>query len=493
MSIPRDLTFTGAVELAKLYRARKVSPLEVMQAILARIDAVNPQVNAVVTLVRESALREARRATGALRRGATLPPLFGVPVGIKDVTPTRGIRTTYGSKLFEDHVPDEDALVVERLRAAGAIVIGKTNTPEFAFGPNTVNTVFGPTRNPWDLGRTAGGSSGGSAAALATGMCPLAEGTDLGGSLRGPAAFCGVVGFRTTPGLIPRYPSVLAWDTYSVEGPMARTIADTALMLSVMAGPDDRAPISYDVDAGRFLRAVKAPSVKGWRIAWTPDLGGLVLVDHQVRAVFERAAGVFRSAGARMEAACPDMSDVPEIVRLTRGFLMVARHADKLPEHRAVLQEGLVENTEQGLGLSSRDVARGELLRTQQYHRAREFLAERDVWITPTMAVPAFPVEHPHVMEIDGQPVGKAMQRSYLTYAYSVLGLPAISIPCGFTSSGLPVGLQIVGKRRGEAAVLRAAAAFEAVEPWADHLPPVLQALRVMATPPSEAPCPSRS
>jgi amidase len=481
MSVTRDLTFTPAVELSKLYRARKVSPLEVMQAILARIDAVNPHVNAVVTLARESALREARRATAALRRGATLPPLFGVPVGIKDLAQTRGLRTTFGSKLFEDHVPDEDALVVERLRAAGAIVIGKTNTPEFGFGPNTFNAVFGPTRNPWDLSKTSGGSSGGSAAALATGMCPLAEGSDLGGSLRGPAAFCGVVGFRTTPGLVPRYPSTLAWDSYSVEGPMARTVADTALMLSVMAGADDRAPISYEVDGRDFLKAVKAPSVKGWRIAWTPDLGGLVLIDHEVRAVFERAVGVFRSIGARTEAACPDVSDVPEIVRLSRGFLMVARHADKLPEHRAVLQEGLVENTEQGLALTSREVAHGELLRTRQWHRVREFLAGRDLWITPTMAVPAFPVEHPHVIEINGQPVGKAMQRSHLTYAFSVLGLPAISIPCGFTSGGLPVGLQIVGKRRGEAAVLRAAAAFEAAQPWADHIPPVVP--RAVTTP----------
>jgi amidase len=468
-----DLSFTPAVELLKLYRARKASPLEVMRAILARIDAVNPHVNAVVTLVRESALREARRATAALRRGAPLPPLFGVPVGIKDVTPSKDIRTTYGSTLFETHVPDEDALVVQRLRAAGAIVIGKTNTPEFAFGPNTVNAVFGATRNPWDLTRTAGGSSGGSAAALATGMVPLAEGTDLGGSLRGPAAFCGVVGFRTTPGLIPRYPSVLAWDTYSVEGPMARSIADTALMLSVMAGADERSPISYPVDTRYFLKAVKAPSVKGWRIAWTADLGGLVLVDREVRAVFERAVGVFRAIGARMDAACPDMSDVPEIVRFTRGLLMVARHEDKLAEHRAVLQPGLVENTEQGLAQSSRDLARGELLCTRQWERVREFLATRDLWITPTAAVPPFPIEQPHVLEVNGQPVGKGMQRSFLTYAFSVLGLPAISDPCGFTSGGLPVGLQIVGKRRGEAAVLRAAAAFEAAQPWAGHVPPI--------------------
>ena len=460
----KDLTFTPAVELARLYRTRKASPLEVMDAVLARIDAVNPQVNAVVTLARESALWEARRATAALKRGAPLPPLFGIPVGIKDVTATKGIRTTHGSKLFETHVPDEDALVVQRLRAAGAIVIGKTNTPEFAFGPNTVNAVFGATRNPWNLALTSGGSSGGSAAALVTGMCTLAEGTDLGGSLRGPASYCGCVGFRTTPGLIPRYPSGLAWDTYSVEGPMARTIADTALMLSVMAGPDDRSPISYDVDTRELLTAARAPSVKGWRIAWTADLGGLVQVDDEVRAVFDRAVGVFRSLSARVEAACPDMSDVPEIVRLTRGLLMVARHADKLPEHRAILQEGLVENTEQGLALSSRDVARGELLRTRQWERVREFLETRDLLVTPTSATPPFPIERPF----------KGMQRSFLTYAFSVLALPAISIPCGFTRDGLPVGMQIVGKRRGEAAVLRAAAAFEAAQPWADHRPPVV-------------------
>ena len=474
MTTERDLCFTPAVELLKLYRTRQVSPLEVMQAVLARIDAVNPAVNAIVTLVRDSALRDARRATAALRRRAALPPLFGVPVGIKDVTPTKGIRTTYGSKLFEGHVPDEDALVVQRLRAAGAIVIGKTNTPEFAFGPNTVNTVFGATRNPWNLALTAGGSSGGSAAALATGMCPLAEGTDLGGSLRGPASYCGVVGFRTTPGLIPRHPSVLAWDTYSVEGPMARTVADAALMLSAMAGIDERSPLSYEVDARDFVRAVRAPSVKGWRIAWTPDLDGLMTIDDEVRAVVERAVTVFRGAGARVEKGGPDLGEVPEIVRLTRGLLMVARHADKLPEHRAILQPGLVENTEQGLALTPVEVARGELLRTRLWQRVREFLSERELLITPTSATPPFSVEQAHVTEINGRPVGKTMQRSYLTYAFSVLGLPAISIPCGFTRAGLPVGLQIVGKRRGEAAVLRAAAAFEAARPWAPHVPPIV-------------------
>ncbi len=474
MAPTRDLCFTPATELIRLFRARRVSPLELVQALLARIDAANPTVNAIVTLARESALAEARRATAALRRGARLGPLHGLPVAIKDVTPTRGLRTTWGSTLFADHVPAEDAVVVERLRAGGAIVIGKTNTPEFAFGPNTTNAVFGPTKNPWNLALTSGGSSGGSAAALATGMCPLAQGTDLGGSLRGPASFCGVVGFRTSPGLIPHYPDVLGWDSYSVEGPMARSIGDVALLLSVMAGPDDRAPLSYDVDVNTFTAAARAPSVKGWRVAWTPDLGGLVTVDDEVATICEQATGTFRKLGARVEHASPDMSDVPEIVRLTRGVAMVARHGERVAKHRGVLQAGLVENTDVGLGLTSSDVARGELMRTALWHRVRAFLSTRDLWITPTAAVPPFPVDQPHAMEIGGKPVGTSMQRSYLTYAFSVLGLPAISIPCGFTRAGLPVGLQLVGRRRQDATVLRAAGAFEKTTPWSEEHPPLV-------------------
>jgi amidase len=242
----RDLCFTPATELVKLYRERNVSPLEVMQAVLARVDQVNPQVNAYVTVAREAALNAARAATRALRQGAKLPPLHGIPVSIKDLEPTKGIRTTWGSKILEHYVPEEDALIVERLKAAGAIVVGKTNTPEFGAGANTFNAVFGATRNPWNLALTCGGSSGGAAVALATGMGPIAQGSDLGGSLRIPAAFCGVVGFRTTPGLVPDYPKELAWDSLSVVGPMARTVADVALMLSAVAGPDDKAPLSEE-------------------------------------------------------------------------------------------------------------------------------------------------------------------------------------------------------------------------------------------------------
>ncbi len=471
----RDLCFVPATMLQRLYRSRKASPLEVMQAVLARIDAVNPRVNAYVTVAREQALAAAKKATAALaRKGASLGPLHGVPVSIKDLTPTKGIRTTWGSKIFEHHVPDEDALYVARLKEAGAIVVGKTNTPEFGAGGNTFNAVFGATRNPWNTALTCGGSSGGAAVALATGMGPLAQGSDLGGSLRTPAAFCGVVGFRTSPGLIPVYPADLGWDSLSVTGPMARTVGDVALMLSVMAGPDDRAPLSYDVDTRRFPAAVKRPSVKGWRAAWTPDLNGLIPVDDEVAAVAERATGVFRSLGVRVERACPDFGEVNDIVLATRGLSMVARHAEKLARWESVMQRGLVWNIKQGLSLTPEQIGRGETLRTRLWHRVRAFMETRDLLILPTVAIPPFPVEQPYPTEINGKALDNYTQWFFLTYGITVTGLPVISVPCGFTRSGLPVGLQIVGRRHQEAAVLRAAAAFETAQPWAGAIPPVV-------------------
>jgi len=471
----RDLCFTPATALQRLYRTRKASPLDVMQAVLARIDAVNPRVNAYVTLVRESALAEAKKATVALgRRSAALGPLHGVPVSIKDLTPTRGIRTTWGSKIFEHHVPEADALYVERLKRAGAIVVGKTNTPEFGAGGNTFNAVFGVTRNPWNTALTCGGSSGGAAVALATGMGPLAQGSDLGGSLRTPAAFCGVVGFRTTPGLIPVYPADLGWDSLSVTGPMARTVGDVGLMLAAMAGPDDRAPLSYEVDTRRFTAAVKRPSIKGWRVAWSPDLNGLIPVDHEVATVAEGATRVFRALGAKIEHACPDFGEANEIVLATRGLGMVARHADKLAQWESVMQKGLVWNIKQGLSLTPEQIGNGEKLRTRLWHRVREFMETRDLLLLPTVAVPPFPVEQPYPTEINGKPLDNYTQWFFLTYGITLTSLPAISVPCGFTGSGLPVGLQIVGRRRQEAAVLQAAAAFEAAAPWAGQIPPVV-------------------
>ncbi len=470
----RDLCFTPATELQRLYRSRKASPLEVMQAVLARIDAVNPRLNAYVTVARESALAAARKATAALKRRGALPPLHGVPVSIKDLTPTKGIRTTWGSKIYEHHVPDEDALIVQRLKAAGAIVVGKTNTPEFGAGGNTFNAVFGATRNPWNPALTCGGSSGGAAVALATGMGPLAQGSDLGGSLRTPASFCGVVGFRTTPGLVPKHPVELAWDSLSVTGPMARTVADTALMLSAIAGPDDRAPLSYDADTREFVQAARRPSIKGWRIAWTPDLNGLIPVDDEVAAVAEVATRVFRSLGAKVEAACCDFSEVNDIVLGTRGLSMVAMHADKLARWEPKMQKGLVWNIKQGLSLTPEAIARAEKQRTVLWQRVRAFMEPRDLLILPTVAVPPFPVDQPYPTEINGKPLDNYTQWFFLTYGITVTGLPAISVPCGFTRSGLPVGLQIVGRRRQEAVVLCAAAAFEGAAPWADRIPPTV-------------------
>ena len=474
----RDPCFIPAAELVRLYRARKASPHEIMQAVLARIDAVNPTVNAYVTVARESALAAARAATRALgRKGATLAPLHGVPVSIKDLTATRGVRTTRGSLMYRDHVPEADELVVQRLKAAGAIVVGKTNTPEFGAGGNTFNALFGATRNPWNTTLTSGGSSGGAAVAVATGMGPIAEGTDLGGSLRAPAAFCGVVGFRTTPGLVPRYPRVLAWDSLGVTGPIARTVCDVALMLSAIAGPDERAPLSYEVDTSEFMRAVRAPSIKGWRVAWTPDLNGVMPVDPEVVRVVQRALKVLRELGARVEAACPDFSEVDDIVRGTRGLTMVALHGDKLPQWRDQMQAELVKDIERGLALSARDIARSEVLRSVLWHRVRDFMAGRELLVLPTVALPPFPAEQPYPTQINGVPLGGYTHWLYLTYGITLTGLPAISVPCGFTRDGLPVGLQIVGRRGQDAAVLRAAAAFELAAPWADRLPPVLGAL----------------
>jgi len=467
-----ELCFTPATRLVALIRRRQVSPLEVTRAVLERIERVNPALNAYCTVAAEQAVAAAQRATRALTGRAALGPLHGVPVSIKDLTPTRGIRTTWGSKIFEDHVPEHDAIVVERLKAAGAIVIGKTNTPEFGAGANTFNAVFGATRNPWNPALTCGGSTGGGAVALATGMGPLAQGTDLGGSLRIPAAFCGVVGLRPSPGLVPAYPVPVAWDSYSVSGPMARTVADLALMLSVIAGPDPRSPISYPIDARTFTAAVRRPVLRGARIAWSPDLG-ITPVDHEIRRVAESATLVWRRLGAHVDEAHPDFTGLLDIVLASRGFSMVARHEDKLPKWREVMQENLVKNIEYGLGLRASDVGRAERARSELWERVRTFQERYDFIVTPTTAVGPFPVEIPYPREINGRPMANYIQWVLLTYAFTVVGLPAISVPCGVTREGLPVGLQIVGRWRDEASVLRAAAAFEQAAPWADRRPPV--------------------
>jgi amidase len=311
--------------------------------------------------------------------------------------------------------------------------------------------------------------------AVATGAGPLAQGSDLGGSIRVPAAFCGVVGFRPSPGLVPWHPKAMLWDALGVLGPITRTVADAALMLAVIAGPDTRAPLSYDVDTRELTRAVTAPSIAGWRIAWTPDLGGLLPVNEDVARVAHDAVRIFRSLGARVEIASPDFAGVHDIVLATRAVTMIALHADKLARWRDRMQKELVSDIEHSLRLPPQQIARGEVLRSALWHRVRAFMATRDLLILPTVAVPPFPVEQPYPTEIDGTPLEHYTHWFYLTYAVTLTGLPAISVPCGFTRTGLPVGLQIVGRHRQDAAVLRAAAAFEAAAPWADRIPPVVK------------------
>ena len=469
-----DLCYWPATELVAAIRARRVSPREVTDAVLHQIDRVNPIVNAFVTVVADQAREAAREAEAAVMRRPPdeLGPLHGIPVSIKDLTLTKGIRTTFGSRAFADFVPAEDALIVERLKNAGAIILGKTNTPELGAGGNTKNAVFGPTRNPWRLSHTCGGSSGGAAVALATGMGPLAQGSDTGGSLRTPASFCGVIGFRTSPGVIPIYPSPLAWDPLSVTGPMARTVADTALMLTAVAGPDDRAPISVPVDAAEWLLAARTPDVRGWRIAWSPDLG-VTPVEPEVARIAEAAARAFLDLGCSVDDAHPDFTGLREMILPARSARMAAVHGHLLSRWRGEMFPPLVWNMELGLTTTAIQWANAEMERTKLWHRVRMFFERYDLLLTPTVAVAPFPHAWDYPPEINGQRTETYLDWFLLTYAITLTGLPAISIPAGWTADGLPVGLQIVGRRRGEPAVLRAAAALEAARPWADRRPPL--------------------
>ena len=454
-----DLAFTDAADLVALYGRREASPLEALDACLERIDAVNGVLNAYVTVDREGAREAAARLTDAAGHRAAArragrhqgPDRDGRACARRTARPSTPTTCPTSTRCWSSGCAH-----------AGAIIVGKTNTPEFGAGANTFNDVFGATRNPWDPALTCGGSSGGSAVALAAGMSPICEGSDLGGSLRTPASFCGVVGFRTTAGLVPSWPDSLPFDGLAVTGPMSRSVADCALMLSVIAGPDDRDPLSYDVDTSAYAAAVREPSVDGWRVAFTPDLDGLLPVDPEVAAICEEAVRTLGRLGARTEHASPDFTDLQAIVRATRGLSMVVYHDDHIRDHGDVLQAGLRGNIEQGLALTSQEIADGLRRRSALWEQVR------GVHGRPRPAVPPHrprscrsPVERPYPTEIAGRTMENYTQWLSLAYAITVTGLPVISLPVGFTAAGLPVGLQIVGRRRREADVLRAAAALE--------------------------------
>jgi len=462
----------SAVELARCIRDKSISPVELLLTHLDAIERINPKVNAICTLAVDSAMTSAKRAEDALTAGEPLGLLHGLPIGIKDVTATAGIRTTFGSPLYADHIPTEDAAVVSRLKEAGAIIVGKTNTPEFAAGANTVNKVFGATRNPWNLAMSAGGSTGGGAAALACGMIALAEGTDFGGSLRVPAAFCGVVGLRPTAGLVPRFLVPLPWDVGSVQGPIGRTAEDAALMLDAMAGASTLSPISVSPPWQNLATIVaEARDLKGFRIGYAPDIAG-VGIDPTIENLCRTAASHLTDAAAVVEELAFSLADGRAAYLTLRGETMVSRFSDHLDETDK-FGSNVKGNIEAGLKLTIRDIATAERKRAELWNRCRVLFERIDLLLTPTTPVQPFPVEQNYPESIAGRKLATYIDWIAPTFLVTLCGLPAASVPCGCTSMGLPVGLQIIGPRFAEPQILRVAKLIEEMNPigW----PPIVQ------------------
>jgi amidase len=454
-----DICQLSAVELARLIRAKELSARDVVGAHLAQIERLNPGLNAIVTLVADQAMDRARLADEDMVNGVEIGPLHGLPIAHKDLQLTNGIRTTFGSPIYRDFVPAQDSLLVERLRHAGAIVVGKTNTPEFGAGSQTFNPVFGATLNPYDRTRTCGGSSGGAAVALATGMLPIADGSDMGGSLRNPASFCGVVGLRPSPGRVPAWPTTTAWSTLSVDGPMARSVADVALMLSGIAGPDARSPIAIDESGGRFAPPL-GRDFKGVRIAWWKDLGG-VPVDRHVRAAVDAQRGVFESLGCIVDEAEPDFTDFDAVFKTVRALAFLTGVAPRVDGHRDQVKETILWEIERGERLRVAEIVWAETRRTELYDRMRRFMERYDFFVLPVSQVPPFDVNQPFITEIEGVAMETYIDWMKSCYYISIVGNPAISVPCGFTPEGLPVGLQIVGRHHDDWGLLQIAHAFE--------------------------------
>ena len=459
-----DLTRKSATELAALIKSRALSPVELLNASLTTIARVNPKLNAIVTLAADQARDAAREAEAAVMRGDTVGALHGLPIGVKDVTRTGGIRTTFGSSLFKDFIPAEDAEAVRRLKAAGAIVLAKTNTPEFACGANTVNPVFGATRNPWNWALSPAGSSGGSAVAVATGMVPLAQGTDFGCSIRIPAAFCGIVGIRPTPGLTPNYPMPLGWDPGQVHGPLARSAEDAALMLDAMVGFSRLSPISVAPPwASAQVEVARAHHAKGLRVAYAPDIAGIG-VDAEIDNICRAAAHRLQEAGAIVDEIAFDVSDGRDPYQAWRGAWMVAQQFENL-SRLAEFGQNLRGNVERGLKVTTLDLAQAEQTRQIVFHRFRELFERYDLLLTPAAPVKPYPVEQNFPDKINGRKFENYVDWIAPAFLITLVSLPAGSVPAGMTSDGLPVGLQIVAPRFEEPRILSLAKIVQQMNP----------------------------
>lgn len=458
-----SVVWSSATELAGQIGSKELSAREVLEAHLAQIDLVNPHVNAVVTLDPERAMAEASAADEALANGDTPGLLHGLPTVYKDLHETAGMRTTLGSKIFKDWVPDRNTLIVQRMMDAGAVTVGKSNTPEFGVGSQTFNEVFGATRNPYDLSKTSGGSSGGAAAALAAGMVPIADGSDMGGSLRNPASFCNVVGFRTSGGRVPVWPAAAAWSDFGIHGPMARTVADVALMLTAISGADHRVPNSLPGSPSSFGRPLQR-DLKGCRIAWSPRLGDLP-VERAVLDVMESARSIFEDLGCEVVDIDPDLTGADEIFQTLRAFEYELGTGHLMDAHPGELKDTLVWNILKGRSLSGPEVGAATKARSELFYRFADFMASVDLLVLPVSQVVPFSAETEWVTEIEG-----VQMETYLDWMKSccritVTGHPALSLPSGFTPEGLPVGIQLVGRHLDDFGVLQFAHAFEQANP----------------------------
>lgn len=467
-----EVCFLPALTLRRLYQARELSPVEVVDAVLERIDRLNPVLNAYLTVTADLARARAQASEDRWRRGEPAGPLDGIPYSVKDLEETAGVRTTYGSKWFERYVPSRDGVVAERLKAAGGVLLGKTNTPHFGHKDSCDNLLGPPCRNPWKLDRTPGGSSGGAGAAVVAGLGPLAHGSDGAGSIRIPAALCGVVGVKPSLGRVPYHPNPDYWAARSTHGPLARTVRDAALMLSVLAGPDPRDPLSIDAPPEDYVAACEG-DLRGLRVAWSPDLGSAA-VDSEVAAIAERAARRFEELGCRVEAPPVRWPASQEFHRILWEVGMAARHADRVQERPEWIEPTLLRMVLHASQVSALQYGRALLARTGFYVAVQEFFEDYDLLLTPQMPVAAWsvvPGEEPQ--EIGGRRGVTMYDRLAFTYPFNLTGQPAVSVPCGMTHEGLPVGLQIVGRWHSDALVLRSAAGFEALQPWAHLRPPV--------------------
>ena len=470
-ALPNDaaeLCFATASDIARWIRDGDISARDVMSAHLAQIERVNPKVNAIVTMLDGDELLDKASQSDdvwANEGPDALGPLHGLPVGIKDLQPTAGIRTTYGSRIFQDFIPTEDSLTVQRYKTAGAIVIGKTNTPEFGAGSQTFNEVFGTTLNPYDLTKTCGGSSGGASVALACGMMPIAQGSDFGGSLRNPAAWSNVVGMRNSIGTVPVHPAPLGYTSESVTGGMARTVADVAMQLVALAGPDPRVPSALMQPASVFAQSLDR-DFADIRVAWSRNVGGAP-IDPVINETLDSQRHVFEDLGCIVEDVEPPLEDAGEIFHTLRAAIFAHQHEANIRDHRDLVKETIVWNAEEGMRLTALEVKKAEEARTNLYVRMANFMSRYDFLVLPVTSVPPFSADEEYPQEVDGKPLANYLEWMAPCSSITVTGLPAISVPAGFDPNGLPAGLQIVGRQRADFQVLQLAHAFEsATQHW---------------------------